>query len=456
MSNTVYICEACGWEYDPEQGDPDGGIAPGTAFEDIPDDWVCPVCGVGKEDFTPKAVSSREDRWIEEQPNAPLIIVGSGLAGYSLAREYRRRDQERPVILITADGGEVYSKPMLSNALARHHRPDDMVQKSADDLAGEQNLAILTRTRVKGIDRKHKRLELESGTGTRQMNYGQLVLALGADARVFPAEGSDEVDIFTVNDLDDYRRWRQHIGERGRVLLIGAGLIGCEFANDLLSAGFEVDLVDPAPCPLARLLPAEIGDMLANALRQAGARLHMGRTVKAYGTCASARLARLDDNSELAFDHALSAVGLAPRTGLARSAGLSTDAGIRVDRYLRSSDASIHAIGDCAQMDVGPLPYIAPLLAQARALAATLAGEVTPLVLPAMPVVVKTPALPLVVCPPQAGLEGDWKLEVSGSDAEAIFIDKQGREAGFALTGARTAEQRQLAQRMPDLLQAIA
>ncbi len=266
MSNTVYICEACGWEYDPEQGDPDGGIAPGTAFEDIPDDWVCPVCGVGKEDFTPKAVSSREDRWIEEQPNAPLIIVGSGLAGYSLAREYRRRDQERPVILITADGGEVYSKPMLSNALARHHRPDDMVQKSADDLAGEQNLAILTRTRVKGIDRKHKCLELESGTGTRQMNYGQLVLALGADARVFPAEGSDEVDIFTVNDLDDYRRWRQHIGERGRVLLIGAGLIGCEFANDLLSAGFEVDLVDPAPCTLARLLQSEIVDMLANGI----------------------------------------------------------------------------------------------------------------------------------------------------------------------------------------------
>lgn len=48
-----YVCNVCGYVYDPEQGDPDSDIAPGTPFEDIPDDWVCPVCGVGKEDFEP-------------------------------------------------------------------------------------------------------------------------------------------------------------------------------------------------------------------------------------------------------------------------------------------------------------------------------------------------------------------------------------------------------------------
>ena len=47
-----YICDTCGWVYVPEVGDPEGGIAAGTAFEDIPDDWVCPLCGVGKEDFS--------------------------------------------------------------------------------------------------------------------------------------------------------------------------------------------------------------------------------------------------------------------------------------------------------------------------------------------------------------------------------------------------------------------
>jgi rubredoxin len=48
-----YVCDVCGYIYDPEQGDPDGGVKPGTAFEDIPDDWVCPMCGVGKDSFSP-------------------------------------------------------------------------------------------------------------------------------------------------------------------------------------------------------------------------------------------------------------------------------------------------------------------------------------------------------------------------------------------------------------------
>jgi rubredoxin len=46
------ICDICGWIYDPAVGDPDGGIEPGTSFDDIPEDWVCPACGVGKDDFS--------------------------------------------------------------------------------------------------------------------------------------------------------------------------------------------------------------------------------------------------------------------------------------------------------------------------------------------------------------------------------------------------------------------
>lgn len=48
-----YICDVCGWEYDPTVGDPENGIEPGTAFEDLPEDWVCPLCGVGKDQFSP-------------------------------------------------------------------------------------------------------------------------------------------------------------------------------------------------------------------------------------------------------------------------------------------------------------------------------------------------------------------------------------------------------------------
>ncbi len=457
-NGSIYICNACGWEYDPQQGDSDGGIAPGTPWEDIPEDWVCPVCGAGKDEFEPVAVAEAagETPQATEHGSASLVIIGSGLAGYSLAKELRKRDKVLSITVVTADSGEAYTKPMLSNAFARHHRPDDMVQKDAATLADELDIEIRTRTRVLSIDRDAKNLAVENTEGQGKLAYDRLVLALGADPRIFPAEGSDAVDIFTVNDLDDYRRWREHIGESGRVLLIGAGLIGCEFANDLASAGFEVAMVDPAPWPLARLLPEEIGGMLVDSLQGAGCTLHMGRTVSRYETMESSTVAQLDDGAQIPFDYALSAVGLAPRTVLAKDAGLDVQAGIVVDRLLRTSDPAIFALGDCAQTEAGPLPFIAPLLAQAKALAATLTGEQTPLQLSAMPVVVKTPALPLVVCPPQPGVEGNWEVEQGTDAAVAVFRAADGTELGFALAGGKTSQQRIMAQGMPDLLPPVA
>lgn len=451
MSGTCYRCNACGWVYDPEQGDPDGGIASGTPWEEIPDDWSCPVCGASKEDFEPiDAPASASGPGHEGAP--ALVIVGSGLAGYGLAKELRKRDSTQRILVVTADGGEVYSKPLLSNGIARHQDADDLVQKSADLLARELNLETLNHTRVLTIEPKSRRLRLQHGDRETELTYDRLVLALGADARIFPAEGSEGIPIATVNDLDDYRIWRERIGRSGRILLIGAGLIGCEFANDLASGGFEVAMVDPAPWPLARFLPETIGRMLEEALQGIGCRLHLGRTVARYRKAQTGFLAQLDDGTELAFDQVLSAVGLTPRTALARDAGLEVETGIRVDRSLRTSNPNIFALGDCAQTEAGPLPFIAPLLAQARALAATLSGEETALELPALPVVVKTPALPLVICPPLAGSVGDWELELHKTGARALFRSPDGRELGFVLTGGRTSEQRTLASRMPPLL----
>ena len=459
-SNTSYLCATCGWVYDPEQGDPDGGIAPGTPWEDIPDDWVCPVCGVGKEDFEAIEQAPVEQAPVEQpaelavhhDDQPPLVIVGTGLAGYSLAKELRKRDSGLAITLITSDGGEAYSKPMLSNALARHHQADDMVQKSAAAMASEFDLEIRSRCRVTAIDREQHTVQITDDDGAGSLKYDRLVLALGADARVFPASGSDDVGIATVNDLDDYRSWRAKIADSGRILLIGAGLIGCEFANDLASAAFEVVMVDPAPWPLARLLPQQLGFKLVEALQQQGCTVHLGRTVANYKQGHEGFVAVLDDGREIAFDHALSAVGLSPRIALAESAGLEVDAGIRVNRTMQTSDPSIYALGDCAQTQAGLLPYIAPLLAQARLLAANLCGETGSLALPAMPVVVKTPALPLVVCPPPAGSEGNWEVESDNEGALALFRNADGNALGFALAGNRTSEQQQLAKNMPPLL----
>lgn len=380
-----------------------------------------------------------------------LVIVGSGLGGYTLAREHRKLAPSAKITVITADGGEVYSKPMLSNAFAQGKAPAGLVQKPGEQMAREQGLTLMTRTRVTAIDRAAKAVTVVDGDGVvSQVAYGQLVLAWGADPRPFAAPGSETAAVHTVNDLDDYGRWRTALGPSDRLLIIGAGLVGSEFANDLSGAGHAVTLVDPGPWPLGRLAPEQVGKALGQAMSEKGMTLHMGRSVVRM----EAGRAWLDDGAEIAFDHALSAIGLAPRTRLAVEAGLAVDRGIVVDRLLRTSDPSIYALGDCAQTPAGPLPFVAPLMAEAKALAATLAGTPTPLVLPALPVVVKTPCLPVAVCPPAPGAAGAWAVEGAGRDLKAMFVDAQGRALGFALTGSFAAERQALGKIMPDLLAA--
>lgn len=379
-----------------------------------------------------------------------LVIVGSGLAGYTVAREVRKRDRAMPVTLITADGGEMYAKPMLSNAIRQNKTPDALAQKTAGQVAAELGIQVRPRSRVAAIDRAGRRLRLADG---ETVAYDRLVLAVGADARPYRPEGSDRVPVASVNDLDDYRRWRADLVPGGRVLLVGGGLIGCEFADDLAAGGIQVTVVDPGRWPLERLLPAELGGELRQALEGAGVRLHFGRSVGRLEPAGEGGIAHLDDGTAVPFHRALSAIGLLPRTALAEAAGVAVDrGGIVVDRALRTSDPAIFALGDCALTAAGPLPYVQPLMAGARALAATLTGAETPLHLPAMPVVVKTTSLPVVACPPPFGAQGVWRVEGEGEDRTALFLNPDGKALGFALTGAHAPRHRQLGPTMPDLL----
>ena len=381
----------------------------------------------------------------------PIVVVGSGLAGYTLIRQLRQYDTARPVILVTADGGEVYSKPLLSNALAQRQTPDTLVQKTADAKAAELKVAVASRCRALGIDAGKRLLKTTRG----DLAYSDLVLATGASQRVILPANAKREWIDTVNNLDDYRRWYAKLDHRVRkVLLIGAGLIGSEFADDLMSRGVRVELVDPAPWPLARLLPEAIGAKLAQNFARSGAALHMGRSVKRLDRRAEDGrfTARLDNGTTIECDLVLSAVGLIPETALAESAGLALGRGVRVDHQLKTSDPHIYAMGDCAETGAGVLPYILPLMAQAKTLARVLAGHDERLSMKAMPVAVKTTSLKLTVCPPRADATGRWRVEGSGEDLQAVFEDEDGQPLGFALSGQAVGERAALGKRMPALL----
>ncbi len=379
----------------------------------------------------------------------PVVIIGTGLAGYNLAREFRKLDSETPLLLITADDGRSYSKPMLSTGFGKNKDADGLCMAEPGAMAEQLAAQVWTHTRVTGIDPGHRRLWI----GEEAVAYRDLVLAWGAEVLSVPVEGDAADQLFTVNDLQGYGRFRQAVEGKRKVLILGAGLIGCEFANDLSLGGYEVDLVAPCEQLMPALLPVEAAAAVQGGLEALGVRLHLGPVLNRLQYAAGDGLqAHLSDGQTIACDAVISAVGLRPRTELAAAAGLAVNRGIVVDRLLRTSHEHIHALGDCAEVEGLNLLYVMPLMACARALAKTLAGTPSEVAYGAMPVTVKTPACPLVVSPPPRGTQGHWTVEGSGADIRALCHDGSGALLGYALTGSAVQERLALNRELPALL----
>lgn len=394
----------------------------------------------------------------------PLLIIGAGLAGWTTAREFRKHDTTTPVVLVTADSGDFYAKPSLSNAFAQRRTPAQLVSTPAATLAQNLNVTLWAYSRVDALDATAQTVRLTQNGTAHTLAYGRLVLATGAQPIRVPLQGNAADQVRSVNSLVDFSTFHSALSpdETGvdssennskTVVILGAGLIGCEFANDLAQAGHRVHVTDPAERPLAALLPEAASQQLHAALGAAGVHWHLGTTVQAVDTAAPAATGsqalrvRLADGSTLAADAVLSAIGLRADTTLARAAGLACDRGVVVDSTLQTSAHQVYALGDCAQYASAggrTLPFVMPIMHAARALAATLAGTPTPLVFPLMPVSIKTPALPIVVAAAHPSQVGQWVADSDQDDGVWRFLNAEGTQHGFVLTGPHTTRRGEL------------
>ncbi len=373
-----------------------------------------------------------------------VVVVGSGLAAYSAIRELRKLNREIPITLVTNDSGDYYSKPMLSNAYAQGKNAENLVLTRVQEMAQQLDFTALVNTEVQAIDATQHLLSTSGGV----LEYAKLVLALGAEPIRIPVQGDAAQAVCSVNNLGDYAKFRTALNTTKSIAIMGGGLIGCEFANDLASAGYQVTVIDPAAYPLASLLPELAGNQLLEPLQKLAVSWRFGVSVQAVNQSAKGYALTLSDASTLNAEVVLSAVGLRPRIALAREAGLAVNRGITVDDQLRSSDADIYALGDCAEMMGWVLPYVLPIMHAARVLARVLNQEAARLVLPAMPVVVKTPAHPIVVSPVARDALGEWQIVASGQGVKMEFSNPRQQPIGFVLTGEYASQRNEMTKRL--------
>jgi rubredoxin-NAD+ reductase len=398
-----YICNACGYIYDEAEGDPDSGLAPGTRMSDIPDDWACPLCGVTKSDFSPYTAPCLDSLRAQMSDCAPLtnahqpagiVIVGAGRAGWQMAEVLREYDAKLPITIVTSCAGDVYDKPLLSVAVARGIAPTKLIKEAGVDAARRLNVRLLARTHAIRICQDTRQLRTTRGN----LRYDHLVLAHGAQAILPPALPA--AMCWRINHLGAYLKLRETLGDTPReVVIVGAGLIGSELANDLALGGHRITLLEVQDEPLARWHDEQAGTKVLQAWEKLPIRFVGGVKVNHVEHEGSQYRITTECGKTFQADQVIAAAGLKTPNRLAKSASLAWDNGIVVENLtLRTSNEHIHAMGDCISVDGHASRYIEPIARQARTIAAQIcACEPVPYEVRAAVVRLKTTSIPLTL-----------------------------------------------------------
>ncbi|MGY3886395.1 NADH:flavorubredoxin reductase NorW [Aeromonas aquatica] len=373
-----------------------------------------------------------------------IVVIGSGFAAQQLVKSLRKLDGERPIRLITADSGDEYNKPDLSHVVSRGGSAAAMTRLSGSEFAEQQRITLLPHCPVLGIDPARRTLLTAQGS----FPYGQLVLATGASAARPDMPGGEH--LVTLNSQREYAAAEASIRQARRIMILGAGLIGCELAMDMASDGREVTLLDLAESPLSSLLPAALSQPLLQALREQGVRLQLGLGIAGIDAQpGDGWRVTLSDGRTCEQDLVIAAIGLRPNLALAQGAGLAVGRGILIDDLLRTSDPHIFALGDCVQWRGQLLPFLQPIVLGASALARTLLGTPTPLTLPPMLVKVKTPRYPLQLAGRTQGEDLAWQCHWNSHGMVAEARGADGELCGFVVGGDKMSAAFPLLRQLP-------
>ena len=275
-------------------------------------------------------------------PSTPesVVIVGAGAGGAAAAEALRRHGYDGPVTLIGTE--PPVDRPNLSKDYLAGIVPEEWIPLRSPQFYTDGDINLITGEEVTGIDPADRTVHLESG---RQLSYGALLLATGAEPRRLPVPGGDLAHVHYLRSLEDSRSIIAALADTEHAVIVGAGFIGLEVAASLRHREIEVTVVAPEEIPLAHAVGETLGRFVADLHREHGVKFRLGRGV----TEIREEEVLLDDDTTIPADLVVVGIGVVPRTALAESAGLAVDNGIIVDDHLRTSDPDIWAAGDIAR-----------------------------------------------------------------------------------------------------------
>ncbi len=329
---------------------------------------ICPVCGVGKENFVP--VDMDESSFRNDTENF-YVIIGNGAAGLSAAKAIRERDLTGSIIMISNEPYATYNRPMLTKSMVAELNAEQ-IQVEPLSWYEENKVHLLLDKEVTAVNTAEKEVELSDGT---KLKYTKLIYALGSECFVPPIPGTDKPEVIAIRRMSDIEKLESMMDRVNNVVVIGGGVLGLEAAWELKKARKQVVVLEAAPQIMGRQLDASASEMLTAISEGCGIDIHAGVQIASIEGETSVSSVRLSDGREFPAELVIVSAGVRANTAVAQNAGLEINRGVLVNEEMATSSSDIYACGDCAEYDGINYAIWPQALEQGKVAGANAAGD---------------------------------------------------------------------------------
>jgi 3-phenylpropionate/trans-cinnamate dioxygenase ferredoxin reductase subunit len=275
-----------------------------------------------------------------------MVIIGAGQAAAEFVITLRAGGSDEPITMVGDEPYPPYQRPPLSKKFLAENGSPDWLYLRPSGFWREKNITLVLGTAARAITRARRTILLADG---REIDYGRLVLATGARARIPALPGMQLAGVHSLRRIEDINALRPALDRARRVAIIGGGYIGLEVAAVIRSEGREVTLIEAEGRLMKRVTSPPVSTFYEKLHRGRGVDIRLGAKIDAIEGGERAERVRLADGATVAADLVLNATGARPNEEIAAVAGLPCEDGILVDERARTNDPDILAIGDCTR-----------------------------------------------------------------------------------------------------------
>lgn len=329
---------------------------------------ICPVCGVGKENFVP--VEADEENFRNDTENF-YVILGNGAAGLSAAKAIRERDKTGSIVMVSNEPYVTYNRPMLTKSMVAE-LDAEQIQVEPKSWYEENNIYLILDKEVASVDTADKEVVLSDGM---KLKYTKLIYALGSECFIPPIQGADKSEVVAIRRMSDIEKLESMMDKVSHVAVIGGGVLGLEAAWELKKAGKQVVVLEAAPQIMGRQLDEAASEMLSAISEGCGIEIYSGVQIASIEGENAVSSVKLKDGREFPAELVIISAGVRANTAVAQSAGMEVGRGVVVNDQMASSVSDIFACGDCAEYDGINYAIWPQALEQGKVAGANAAGD---------------------------------------------------------------------------------